>query len=125
MTDIDELYEEVSLAIANAEAIPEARRRDAAVAWLGVAQLERRIAEQRDASTVSGVAARVGAVRAAIQGRDLRLAEELATAYLVDVALAERSRGALEQLLAEVTRELQPLTTLDPEILPVDAKIAA
>lgn len=125
MSDIDDLNEAVSRAIAEAEAMPTDRFRDTAEAWLQVAHLERRIAERTVASSVSGEAARIGAVRAAVQGWDLRLAHELATRYVADATLAERPRLELERLLSQVTRELDALTTGDPQILPVAARIAA
>lgn len=125
MTDLDDLYEAVTRAIADAEAVADQRSRDAAVAWLHVARLERSIAELTSASTVSGEAARIGAVRAALQGRDVGLADELARLYLADTSLADRPRDELARLHSQAEAELAALTTRDPQILPVNAKIAA
>ena len=55
MTNLDDLYEAVSRAIADAEGMPDERSRDAAAAWLHVARLERAIAEQTAASAESFV----------------------------------------------------------------------
>jgi hypothetical protein len=125
VTDLDDLYEAVSRAIADAEGMPDERSRDTAAAWLHVARLERAIAEQTAASTVSGEAARIGAIRAALQGRDVGLACELARLYVVDATLGERPRAELERLRSQAEADLATLTTCDPQILPVNAKIAA
>lgn len=124
VTDLDHLYEAVSRAITDAEAVADQRSRDAAAAWLHVARLERSIAELTAASTVSGEAARIGAVHAALQGRDVGLADELARLYLADTTLTERPRAELERLHSQAEAERAALTTRDPQILPVNAKIA-
>lgn len=125
MTDLDDLYAAVSRAITDAESVVDPRSRDAAASWLHVARLEREIADRTAASSVSGEAARVGAVRAALQGGDIGLAHELARRYLADDTLADRPRAELDRLRSEAEAALAALTTGDPLILPVHAKIAA
>lgn len=125
MTDLDELYDAVSRAIIEAEGVPEPRAREAAAAWLHVARLERSIAERTAGSTVSGEAARIGAVRAALQGGDVGLAQELALLYTADATLAERPRAELERLRSQAEADRAALTSSNPPVLPVHAKIAA
>jgi len=118
-----DLLTEVSRAICIAEGIPADRPRDAAEAWLLVARHECDLAERTEAATMLGVAARVGAVRAARLGRDWLHAQLLAVKFLEDSALGERPRAVITKMLGQIADELRRALPTIPVVAPVKASL--
>ena len=98
---IEILYPLITEAIQRAETLEDLGAPGAQAAHLDVSLLEERIAGLLPASDPEGALARRGAVRAALAGRDLSRAKQLADRFLVEAECEAGLRAELLQLLEQ------------------------
>jgi len=96
---IDELYGKVSLAIFEAERLPDQRSREARDAFAEVSSLEEQIAGRLPVDDFEGMIARRGAVRAAVAAGEMERARRLTERYCAEPHANDGFRRSLNEML--------------------------